>query len=303
MKDGNIKIIQTSRRRCFFRNEQPLMRFDVMNFEPHNFHNCSLTLEIAGIGSVGRRDIPKLNHHVGDLEFRIDTARLCCGSHLMAAVLECGGNTLVRQEFLIDVVPAPEPDRMEFWHWPSTVHYDALEAGGETAERELDKLEALGVTWSQFRAGWAVEHPDGAVALIEKAMKRGIQLGILIENTAGGIFRAGPDAPAEALRINPDGSRSEFLNPYHPYTQEKARFLIRRLMALFAEFPACSSMFMNSELEDKLKLPCDPESVARHEAAMGVKLSRLRSLERVFAESYPDIPELAPGWFPLPTRS
>ena len=116
MKDGNIKIIQTSRRRCFFRNEQPLMRFDVMNFEPHNFHNCSLTLEIAGIGIVGRRDIPKLNHHVGDLEFRIDTARLCCGSHLMAAVLECGGNTLVRQEFLIDVVPAPEPDRMEFWH-------------------------------------------------------------------------------------------------------------------------------------------------------------------------------------------
>ena len=61
MKDGNIKIIQTSRRRCFFRNEQPLMRFDVMNFEPHNFHNCSLTLEIAGIGIVGRRDIPKLN--------------------------------------------------------------------------------------------------------------------------------------------------------------------------------------------------------------------------------------------------
>ncbi|WP_277201834.1 hypothetical protein [Victivallis vadensis] len=295
MKDGNIKIIQTSRRRCFFRNEQPLMRFDVMNFEPHNFHNCSLTLEIAGIGIVGRRDIPKLNHHVGDLEFRIDTARLCCGSHLMAAVLECGGNTLVRQEFLIDVVPAPEPDRMEFWHWPSTVHYDALEAGGETAERELDKLEALGVTWSQFRAGWAVEHPDGAVALIEKAMKRGIRLGILIENTAGGIFRAGPDAPAEAHRINPDGSRSEFLNPYHPYTQEKARFLIRRLMALFAEFPACSSMFMNSELEDKLKLPCDPESVAHHEAAMGVKLSRLRSLERVFAESYPDIPELASG--------
>ena len=53
MKDGNIKIIQTSRRRCFFRNEQPLMRFDVMNFEPHNFHNCSLTLEIAGIGIVG----------------------------------------------------------------------------------------------------------------------------------------------------------------------------------------------------------------------------------------------------------
>ncbi len=118
-------------------------------------------------------------------------------------------------------------------------------------------------------------------------MRRGIQLGILIENTDGGIFRAEPGTPESARRIDADGTRAPYLNPFDPFFTDKATFLVRRLMELFAEFPACSTIFFNSELEDKLKLPFNPDARRRHERRLGFPLSQLRGTERVFAESYP----------------
>ncbi|MBS1370957.1 MAG: hypothetical protein HPZ91_13475 [Lentisphaeria bacterium] len=289
MTEPAIRIKRTSRRGCFYRGERAVLKFDLMNFSPRNVYGGEFTLRIPGLFEE-RRVLPKLGWHLSDLAFEVDTAGFPSGSPGVRAELRKQGQTLSSAEFKFDVVPQPDPEAVAFWHWPSTVHYDALEAGDDTAEAELDKLASLGVTWSQFRAGWALDHPDRAIELIEKAMKRGIQLGILIENTAGGIFRADPGTPEEALRVNLDGTRSAFLNPFHAFTQEKARFLVRRLMTHFAEFPSCTTLFINSELEDKLKLPCDPGSLRRHEERLGFPVSRLRSVERIFAESYPGSP-------------
>ena len=289
MNEFAIQIRRTSRRGCFYRGEQAELRFDLMHFSPRNVYGGEFTLRLDGLYEE-RRVLPKLGWHLSDLTFEIDTRQLPTGLRTLRAEFSRQGKLLAVTELPFGVFPRPSAEEVPFWHWPSTVHYDALEAGDEFAEAELDLLASLGVTWSQFRAGWALEHPDRAIELIEKAMARGIQLGILIENTAGGIFRADPGTPAEALRIDADGTRSRFLNPFHPYTQEKARFLVRRLMSHFAEFPSCTTLFFNSELEDKLKLPCDPESVRHHEERLGFPLSRLRGTERVFTESFPGSP-------------
>ncbi len=293
----DIRIVNLSRRSVFYRGERVRLRTALMNFEPRNYDDCALTLELPSGTSV-THTLPMLSHHLNPPDFEFETADFP-GAWRSALPLiltrPSGGAELARTEIPCEIVPAPDAGEMALWHWPSTVHYDALEADEPSALRELELLHRLGVTWTQFRANWALLHPDDAVKRIESAMRLGIQLGILIENTAGGIFRAEAGDPDSARRVDADGTRSDFLNPNDPHLHEKARFLIRRLHALFGEFPSCSTIFLNSELEDKLKLPCDPSSIRIHESALGFPLSRLRSTERVFAESFPDVPFLRPG--------
>lgn len=294
MEQSMIRLVKTSRRTVFYRGEKVALKTAVMNFEPQNFYGCRLNLELPE--RTLTIHLPTVNHHVAPPAFEFETADFPGSWNVpLRLSLTQNGRPLAAASLPFELVPPPHTGQMEFWHWPSTVHYDALEADDSTARRELKKLRMLGVTWSQLRANWAILHPDTAIRRIEDAMRLGIQLGLLIENTAGGVFLAEEGDPDDARRIDADGTRSPFLNPNSAYLRDKVRFLVKQLGALFAEFPSCSTIFLNSELEDKLKLPCDPDSVRKHENALGFPLTRLRSTERVFAESFPDAPCIEPG--------
>ncbi len=151
---------------------------------------------------------------------------------------------------------------------------------------------------ANFRAGWAILHPDRAVFLIEEAMQRGISLGILVENSDSGIFRADPGTPDSARLIGPDGQVTALVDPFSTFMRQKAERLVDHLMTLFAEFPSVNSIFMNSEVEDRLKLCCTPAARRRHEKALGFPLSRLRTLDRSFLNGTAEPPACQPGVIP-----
>ncbi len=278
-------------RRCYYRGEKAVIKFEVANFLAETFTDCRMVLE----GPLPQElPVPKLAGHTA-MEFTINTALLEPAEYQFTCRLY--SRDIVHAEYsdVLAVVPPRRQNAMALWHWPSTIHYDALEAGWDSAIEELDKLAELGFTWSQFSADWALLHPHRAMRLIEEAMKRGIELGILIKNGNGGIFAAKPGDPPQAVALNADGTKSYLLDPDHPYTREKIKNLVISLMRLFGEFPSCTTIFANSEVEDKLKLPCSPASRRKHEKQLGFPLSELRSVERVFANSFPDVPEVEPG--------
>lgn len=289
-----VKIIPVSWRRCYYRGEQAVIKFDLMNFNSGAIPDCRLKLELTELEQQ-ELQIPSLSSHAANLQFVVDTGRMKSGEYPFYCHLYSADTLLAEYHDIITTVPSRRRNGMAFWHWPSTVHYNALEAGMDTALEELDKLAELGFTWSQFSAEWAILNPHCAARLIEEAMKRGIELGILLKNGNGGIFAAKPDDPPQALATNADGGKSYLLDPDHPYTREKIKNQIISLMRLFGEFPSCTTVFANSEVEDKLKLPCSPGSCRKHEKHLGFPLSKLRSVERVFANSFPDVPEIEPG--------
>lgn len=290
----HVRLVKESRRSCYYSSESIAWQFTIMNFTPANLQQCVLSFILDG-EVVEQREFAKLSTHNGNITWQWPEKALRIGEHQLQLCLRQQDNILFEQDFNLTIVPDLPADRMHAWHWPSTVHYDALEAGVDTALRELDLLQKLGFNMANFRANWAIKHPDRTILLIEEAMKRGICLGILIENSNAGIFRAEPDTPESALLIDPTGQVTDLIDPFSTFMRQKAERLIDHLMTLFAEFPSVNSLFLNSEVEDRLKLSCTPAAKKRHEKALGFPLSKLRALDRSFLSGTAETPEMQPG--------
>jgi hypothetical protein len=286
-------IVKESRRSCFYFGENINLRLAVYNWTPINQKNCTLSFYLDR-HLVESRSLPVLGTHTDSIVWQYDSSLLCLGEHTLRVALRNDDGINWKSSFKLWVAEQPNRETMASWHWPSTVHYDALEASRKTALIELDKLRDCGFTWANFRDEWALLHPDEAVFLIEEAMKRGIELGILVENAKGGIFRRG-DAPDADCIMAQDGTIKNMLNPHKQGFKEKVVFHIQCLMTLFAEFPSVRTLFVNSELEDMLALSCDPETRTMHERKMGFSLDELRNTFRTDAFAYLDAPFIRQG--------
>jgi hypothetical protein len=292
---ANVEIVLNSIRRCHYRGELAEFVFTLMNFFPYNLPGCRLAISVGELWADAH-DIPVLSINALNIKFSLDTATLKSGKYVLECRLFQRTKIVAETDFKITVCPARKSGLMQLWHWPATVHYNALEAGEVSARFEIDKLAAMGYTWAQLRANWAIFNPGKATDLIEYAMACGIEMGILVENGNGGCFRADRDVPQDARLIDSSGKITDMVFPHHPVVLNKQRILLERIMLLFRDLPSCTTVFMNSEVEDKLKLPCNPEALKMHEAALGFSpLEKLKSTERVFAAPYHDAPFTAPG--------
>ena len=286
MENALVRIVYAGVRHCFYRGEKISLSFNLMNFVPHNLNDCRLRAQF-GETELGIREIPLLSTFGQNTVFEFESMEINSGRYPLRVTLEQNGEILAEETFSIAVAPPRKSGGMALWHWPSTVHYNALEADDAFAVKQLQRLADMGFTWAQFRAGWALHHPERAIRLIEEAMMLGVELGILIENAGGGLFKFTPDDPPETRLIPSDGSTSELANAFHPAFERRVCGHAEHLMTLFREFPSCSTVFMNSEVEDKLRLPCDSLSLQRHEKALGFPLERVVRKDCIFNEKLP----------------
>ena len=282
-----IVIRDMSRRHCFYRGETAVMRFDVMNFHPRNLTECRFRAELNGKEVCPERKIPVLGTFLSGLSLPLETTNLHSGRYLLKLTLSQSGSPLAEHSVPIALTPPRREGAMALWHWPSTVHYNALEAGRESALEQLRLLAETGFTWCQMRGEWALRHYAEAVELIEEGMMLGLEVGILIENTGGGLFRFQEGDPEEARLISSDGKDPVLVNAFHPAVEHRIQMRMEQLMTLFGEFPSCTTIFMNSEVEDKLKLALDPETRAFHEKNLGFSLEKIAHPDIVFQEKLP----------------
>lgn len=287
------KIVFAGKRQCFYRSEPPVFVFDLMNFVPHDLKDCRLTVHLGGDLKV-ESDIPHLGTFRDGVQVEFPAGALKHGWYELRAELFGEAGELARDSWRIGIARDPKRDRVRLWHWPATVHYNALEAGWDVAVRQLEQLAGLGYDWAQFRANWALWEPQTAARLIEYAMMLGIELGILIENARGGVFRMTRDLPPDAELIDFNGKKTGLANAHDPRVRERHRMLMDHIMQLFREFPSCSTVFMNSEVEDRLKLSFNPETRKMHEVNLRVSLDEIRRPDCIFS------PPLADGEFILP---
>lgn len=292
MTADQIKIKLISRRRCFYRGESARLTFQIFNFTPVNLCDGHVELNLPGVLSQSQ-PLPRLAATGSQLTFDVDTSALDSGEYLFTLTFR-GHGLASTGNVAVGIVPPKDSTAMLLWHWPSTVHYQALEASPETRNRELQVLHRMGITCAQLRANWALQHPAEAVEVIEAAMRLGIRMGILIENGNGGLFRAPDGTPDSERRLDADGQLSPLLNPRSHVLAERSRQLVRQLLQLFGEFPSCDTLFMNSEVEDRLKLPCAPADREHHAARLGFPLERLRSVERVYVNSFAEASGIIP---------
>lgn len=278
-----VHLVLRSVRRCFYRGEQALLRFELMNFVPHNLKGCRLTGSVAGV-TLPEIEIPVLGPFQTTHSFTIDTAPISSGRYTLELNLGNDDGAIASASIPFAVAPPQRTGGMKLWHWPATVHYNALELSPESGKEQLRLLASMGFDWAQLRADWAIRHFEEAVALIEEAMMLGIELGILIENGGGGRFRHLPSDPADARLLTVKGEDPVLANAFHPEVERRNRSLVEHLCFLFGEFPSCTTLFMNSEVEDKLKLPFDAVSIQRHQRALGFSLCNVNRLDPIFGE-------------------
>ena len=291
---ADAKIVYAGVRRCFYRNEAPAFTFHLFNFIPHSLKSCKLSLQLGPLPPQVV-ELPGLGTNKKNLAVTFPAGQLKSGWYELQAELTAGKKLLASGKWKIGIAKDRPAERVRLWHWPATVHYNALEADEATAEYQLDRLQKLGYDWAQVRAGWALRHPDEAARRIESAMMRGIELGLLIENSAGGLFRMRPEYPDEARLINFKGEATDLADIYHPAVRDYQRMHADHLMRLFREFPSCSTVFMNSEVEDHLKLAYNPATRKLHEQRLGFSLDKLRAPDRIFAAGLPDGNFVQPG--------
>ena len=291
---GDAKIVYAGQRRCFYRSEAPVFTFHLFNYIPHSLKKCRLVLHLGELPEK-TVELEGLGTSKKDLTVEFPAGQLKHGWYELRAELFHGRKSLASDRWKIGIAPDRKTDGIALWHWPATVHYNALEADEATAEYQLDLLQKLGYDWAQLRAGWALFHPDEAARRIESAMMRGIELGLLIENTAGGMFRMQPEFPSEARLINFKGETTEMADIFHPAVADYQRMHAYQLMRIFRVFPSCTTVFMNSEVEDRLKLAYNPATRKLHEKQLGFSLDKLRAPDRIFAAGLPDGPFVKPG--------
>lgn len=290
---AKAKIVFTGKRQCFYRNEPPVFVFDLMNFEPHDLKNCRLEVRL-GEHLSRELAIPHFGTFHRDIRIEFPAGALKHGWYELQVRLSGETEILAHDARQVGIALEPKRNGVRLWHWPATVHYNALEAEWDIAARQLRRIAELGYDWAQFRADWALREPGKAARLIEYAMMLGVELGILIENGQGGVFKMTRDFPPDAELIDFNGKPTGLVNAHDARVQERHRMLMDHIMQLFRDFPSCTTVFMNSEVEDRLKLSFNPETRKMHEANLGFSLSEVKRPDCIFAAP------LAEGNFIMP---
>lgn len=290
---SKIVVVPGSERCVFIRGEQVKVSFSVMNFNPFNLENCSFEAAIDSLWQDSRT-IDSISA-TSNINFEFDSAPLKRGVYELNYKLSQQQHLLAEGTLKFAVAAKNNPAQMQLWHWPATVHYNMLEAGREHARKEIDRLAELGYTWSQMRDHWVVRHPEEARRLIEYARTKGIEMGLLIDNANGGALKFSDELPEAAALIRADGSSNGLANAFHPAVADRNRLLLERLMCIVRDLPYCSTVFMNSEIEDKLCLAVDGESVKMHEKALGFSLDKVKELAPVFADPEPEADYIQDG--------
>jgi hypothetical protein len=291
--NSKTNIVIHNRRHVYERGEVIEFLADVKNFHPERILNCSLEFKVDGLWEE-RIDLGELKLISGKLKVELDSAKLKAGGYQLECELHSDIGILDNETFDFVVAPAIDRSRMVMWHWPSTVHYNALEVSEEEAMREVDRLAAHGFTWFQIRGDWAAENPQTAGKIIDYALTQGLEAGLLVPNWFNGCFRM-EDLPDDAAILMADGERLNCADPHHPALIARNQRDIEIMMNFFRHYPSCSSAFLNSELEDHLKLSFNPETLLKHEHKLGFSPLKVKHLEKVFDHPADDADYIAPG--------
>jgi hypothetical protein len=281
-----------TKRRAFKRGEIAELVFNIKGFNQTFLSDSVLEFKIGEWENC--IEIPELRFFHQNLKIELDTKLLKSGSYKLDVVLRNSNNILAEAVFDIMIAAGFAHDRFIFWHWPATAFYNALEADEEVGKRELKKLAELGFTHAQLRADWAVEHPEKAGRLIDYALTLGIELGGLVPNYNKGPFSM-DGLPEDAALVTDFSPSGKVANPHYPEVMKRNRRWMESMMNVLKPFPSCSTIFMNSELEDKLAISDDPESIKLHEKNLGFSLDKVKRRQRVFTESADDADYLRPG--------
>jgi len=275
-------ICLDSKRHAFQRGELAALCFNIKGRNSKFLNDCRLEFKMGKWES--HIDIPQLKFFTQFLELELDTKLFKVGEYKLKCILKQQETTLAETGFDIFIAKPIPKDRLMFWHWPSTSYYNALETSEAIGKHELQKLVQLGFTHAQLRADWAIEYPEAAGKLIDYAMTLGLELGGLVPNYNQGPFTMNglPDEAAIVTDVTPF---KEIANPHHPAVIKRNRRWLESMMNVLKDYPSCSTIFMNSELEDQLTLSVDPASVKMHENKLGLPLDKVKHLSRVFSES------------------
>ena len=275
-------IFLETKRRAFQRGETAALCFNIKGRNSQYVNDCRLEFRMGEWRSS--IEIVELRFFTQFLELEIDTNLFKVGEYKLECILRKKEDVLAETAFEIFIAkPIPE-DRLMFWHWPSTSYYNALETSEELAKQELKKLAELGFTHAQLRADWAVEHPEAAGKLIDYALTLGLELGGLVPNYNQGPFSM-DGLPEEAAIVTNVSPFKKIANPHHPALIKRNRRWLESMMNVLKDYPSCSTVFMNSELEDQLTVSLDAESVKMHERELGFSLDKVKHLGRVFSEN------------------
>ena len=278
-------IFLDTKRRAFQRGETVSLCFNVKGRNAEFLTDCSLEFEMSNWKD--RIELPELKFFHQNLGIEIDTNLFRIGEYKLKCTLKEKESVLAESVFDIYIAAPIAKDRMIFWHWPSTSYYNSLESDEELAKYELRKLADLGFTHAQVCGDWVVDNPEKAGRLIDYALTLGIELGGLVQNYNKGPFRM-EGLPDEAAIVTDDAPYGKVANPHNPLVIKRNRRWMESMMNVFQHYPSCSTIFMNSELEDKLSISLDPESIKLHEENLGFSLNKVKHLDRVFTESVDD---------------
>jgi hypothetical protein len=275
-------IFLETKRRAFQRGETAALCFNIKGRNSLFINDCSLEFKMGAW--EGCIEIEQLKFFTQFLELEIDTDLFKIGEYKLQCILKNKENVLAETDFDIFIAKPIPKERLMFWHWPSTVYYNALETSEEPGKQELRKIADLGFTHAQLRADWAIEYPEAAGKLIDYALTLGLELGGLVPNYDQGAFNMS-GLPDEAAIVTDVSPFKRIANPHHPAVIKRNRRWLESMMNVLKDYPSCSTIFMNSELEDQLTLSVDTDSVKMHESKLGFSLDKVRHLSRVFSEN------------------
>jgi hypothetical protein len=290
--DLKYNITLDTRPRAFERGKKIKLQFSIISLTAADIRDVKFELQVGEWKQT--RLIEVLNFPTHKLEIEFESKLFKTGKYELKCALSQPDKRLDHANFAITIAPRINPDRFVLWHWPSTVHYNSLMMSEQLAFQELDKLADLGFTHAQLLGDWAVTKPDAAGKVIDYALTLGIELGCLISNSEHGAFKT-CGLPESALIMKSDNSRKCVANPFHPEVIKRNRRWIEPMLNILKDYPGCSSVFMNSELEDCLSISMDQDSIRHHERQLGFDLCQVKRLDRVFAQPADDAAYIQAG--------
>jgi len=275
-------IFLETKRRAFQRGETAALCFNIKGRNAQFINDCRLEFKIGIWESY--IEIDQLKFFTQFLELEVDTNLFKIGEYKLQCILKNKEDILGKTNFDIFIAKPIQKERLIFWHWPSTVYYNALETNEELGKQELRKIAELGFTHAQLRADWAIEYPEAAGKLIDYALTLGLELGGLVPNYNQGPFNMTglPDEAAIVTNVSPF---KKIANPYHPAFIKRSERWLESMMNVLKDYPSCSTIFMNSELEDQLTVSIDADSAKMHASKLGFSLDKVKHLSRIFSEN------------------
>jgi len=285
-------IFLETKRRAFQLGETAALCFNIKGRNSQFIKDCRLEFKMGAWEACV--EIAELKFFTQFLDLEIDTNLFKIGEYKLECTLKQLENVLAETYFDIFIAKPVPKDRLIFWHWPSTVYYNALETSEELGKQELRKLVELGFTHAQLRADWAIEYPEAAGKLIDYALTLGLELGGLVPNYNQGPFSMA-GLPDEAAIVTDVSPFKEIANPHHPAVIKRNRRWLESMMNVLKDYPSCSTIFMNSELEDQLTVSIDADSVKIHESKLGFSLDKVKHLSRVFSENVEEVEYIQAG--------